>query len=871
MSHGDSKAKRWLGVIAATGLALSTLALPAQAAQGPAVPPKPALGSSPELQPIDPQQVVNLDTLTWDDFKPVPGTNWADPNLQPTIKKWKAALVLVDYVDVPFAVTQPQASTVWGTPGPLAHDIPRDDVAQFYADLLNKPNALNNGHTLNEYWMENTGGRYGVEVVAYGPYRMPKKSYQYFYSSYGNTGPTETRCPASLACNGNIRTDALAAWSGATGQKTSNFDNVFYLGAGMDQSSTWLEFGQMLFKTKEDIPDAFGPPQEWKDAVKAATGKDAPNWSPTRYVPWTSWQAAASMWPNASGNTSIEAESSGRGVYAHEFSHNQSILDNYGNPYADNPRRDFSGVWDMMSRGSFNGPGGPHQRWSVPSVVGSQMGSLHMVRDKAKLGWVDPNSVVQVNRDNLKNQGVAVVRGVQARAVQEPGATMGVNVVLGTTAAGDLSNGSCKTTDLPDGWKCDGGSYNNYTIEVVDRMGQDSYTSDSGVLLAKTKNSDSSPFHWVIDAHPEDIDLIDYYMADGTPVKLTRGDHRQLNDALFHAGTDSGSLNEYVDTYNKLHFYIINKHRDARGVLTYDVAVRNTDGAGPNARGVAVAAPSKRTVQQFAVGACTFPVTNTGEAGANPANPGLVDSDVYRLSAETSAAGWSTWLPNDLAAIKAGETANLPVYVKRDAKGAGSAEVTFTATSESDKTKTATVKCTVNADDLATPAGGAAPGTAYQVLEADVTGGPLSLETSGDGLISFGQVKLNGRDQVVNRDMHSVTVLDARGTGAGWSLTGQASDLVGSTGGAILADNVGWQTFAQVVTGGLPAPAGQAPQVTPGPEASPGSGLGNAKSLCSAGTGHSSGAFTCGGMVYLGVPGSTPVGQYTGLLTLTLV
>jgi hypothetical protein len=34
------------------------------------------------------------------------------------------------------------------------------------------------------------------------------------------------------------------------------------------------------------------------------------------------------------------------------------------------------------------------------------------------------------------------------------------------------------------------------------------------------------------------------------------------------------------------------------------------------------------------------------------------------------------------------------------------------------------------------------------VLEADVVGGPLSLETSGDGLISFGQVTLNGRDQV---------------------------------------------------------------------------------------------------------------------------
>ena len=37
----------------------------------------------------------------------------------------------------------------------------------------------------------------------------------------------------------------------------------------------------------------------------------------------------------------------------------------------------------------------------------------------------------------------------------------------------------------------------------------------------------------------------------------TIGDYRQLNDALFHAGTNSGSLAEYEDTPNSLHFYVI--------------------------------------------------------------------------------------------------------------------------------------------------------------------------------------------------------------------------------------------------------------------------------------------------------------------------
>ena len=61
--------------------------------------------------------------------------------------------------------------------------------------------------------------------------------------------------------------------------------------------------------------------------------------------------------------------------------------------------------------------------------------------------------------------------------------------------------------------------------------------------------------------------MIDFYRPDGTPVAVVRGDPRQLNDATFHAGTNSGSEYEYVDTFNRLHFYVLDKHRDADGVL----------------------------------------------------------------------------------------------------------------------------------------------------------------------------------------------------------------------------------------------------------------------------------------------------------------
>ena len=65
----------------------------------------------------------------------------------------------------------------------------------------------------------------------------------------------------------------------------------------------------------DTVPDAFGPPNP----------EIPQNWAGTRYIPWTSWQSAATIWPNASGNNSIEGEGSGMAVYAHELSHNLGL------------------------------------------------------------------------------------------------------------------------------------------------------------------------------------------------------------------------------------------------------------------------------------------------------------------------------------------------------------------------------------------------------------------------------------------------------------------------------------------------------------------------------------------------------------------
>jgi hypothetical protein len=214
-------------------------------------------------------------------------------------------------------------------------------------------------------------------------------------------------------------------------------------------------------------------------------------------------------------------------------------------------------------------------------------------------------------------------------------------------------------------------------------MGTDSFTPDHGVLLAKNKTPELAPWKWVIDAHPEDIDKVDFVRPDGTPVKVTKGDYRQLADALFHAGTGPGVVSEFEDTANRLHFYVLENKRDDEGVLSYRVAVRSLDGGGPASRGVETAQGDVVQARAGRVAVHSFRVTNTGG-----------DEDLIRVSAGT-AGGWATTLRSNVLDIPAGETETVRVYVSVPAKERGSTALTFTATSETDpeakSSQTATV------------------------------------------------------------------------------------------------------------------------------------------------------------------------------------
>lgn len=255
--------------------------------------------------------------MTWDDFVPVPGINWADPSRRGSNRNFNIALIAVDYPDADFVITQEPGSTPFTNPQPVAAELAlkREDVPVFYRDFLNKPQELNRNHTLHEYWMEDSAGRFGVDLTSFGPYRLPQKSYEYGIDDEED-GFNPGACPDGDTCSVDLRTDAYAAWRADVGNDTANsYELVFILSAGQDESSTWQEFGEMMFATPEDVTDDFGPPG------------DGTNYAATRYVNWTSWASASTIWPNAGSGSSTQGESSGMAVYAHELSHLLDIYD----------------------------------------------------------------------------------------------------------------------------------------------------------------------------------------------------------------------------------------------------------------------------------------------------------------------------------------------------------------------------------------------------------------------------------------------------------------------------------------------------------------------------------------------------------------
>lgn len=566
--------------------------------------------------------------MTWADYRDIPGVEWKEGGDPP--KRLRAALILGDFADQGFRVAETSVDPT-GQAG-----LGVEDPAQYWLDYLfydTDPTSPQRGHTVDEYWLENSYGLIGVEAEAFGPYTLEGNMYEYGVRDFG----TDADCPDGPdGCNGDFDTELVQASLldvTASQAEFGEFDFRFLLHAGYDESGVWLNYGQAMFPNEEAVTDPFGP-----------AAPDHRNWATTRYVPWTSFFAAQQIWSHAlPGALSTQGESDGGSTYAHELSHILGVLDNYNNPYAENPDRAYSGPWDMMSRGTFNGPGGPFERNQIPPTQGGTMGSHHMLRNKIRMGFIPPSEVMTLTQSALDTAGVVKARVMQR---ETPPITDDPEMYSGVRIALTQDNSSCDSSKP----KCDGGGYDYYDLEVVNRQGFDSFLPDHGVLIAKSKTADASPFIWVIDAHRKDLTNTDYVTADGTEVPYTVGDYRQLSDAAFHAGTATRTKNSYFDRANNLAFYILQK-RPQLGRLTYTVAVESLNPASP---------PSPPEVERVEgraargiVKRITFKVTN----------PGLTPA-VYRLRVRKHGSV-KTRLLNDLIYVDGGTSKNVRLWVKR--------------------------------------------------------------------------------------------------------------------------------------------------------------------------------------------------------------
>ncbi|MEX2531882.1 MAG: peptidase M6 [Gemmatimonadota bacterium] len=641
-----------------------------------------------DIEPIDPQVVVDQDDMTWDHYTPIPGVSWAD-SAEASERTIRIALLPADFPSQPFVMTLPRNSDPFGNP--QLEPVERDEIPQFYHDFWNVPGEDNRGHTLHEYWMELSGGRIGVEVVPYGPFRMEHEYYQYFARSNDDV-PGDMQHVREMEDGMSANEELVAMWEEETSEGIRDeFDLVMHQYAGYDETTTWQEFGEMMFQTQDDISEEWGNPDP-----------DKPDWVNTRYVDWTSWLAGTWLWANSAMTT---AESSG--AIRHEISHAAfRIGDNNNNPYVEPYRRVGAGAYDIMDRGSFNGPGGPHKRYMVPVVAGGAMPAGVTLRQRLYFEFIEADQTLEVNRNGLAESGLAVAR-VTARNVDPlPGELAGIVVRLDGEEPRDRTPPDDPAVNplsagIPD--------YDNYTVEVVQRTGYDSFLPDNGVLIAKNKDESSTTggpnafnvFNWMIDANPGDINEVDFFRPDGTPVMRTIADYRQLNNGLFHAGENSGSRYEWVDPHNRLHFYIVDVHSSDEGIRSYTLGVRSMDGSGPHERGVELS-PALDSTSLGSDGTVTFTLTNTGSAADPDAElhpqdvRAHLENDIYRLTAWVEGDGWEAALPNSLVALPFGESEEVTVHLGHIGEAASGATVWLRATSESNGNATTVARYEVS-------------------------------------------------------------------------------------------------------------------------------------------------------------------------------
>jgi hypothetical protein len=332
--------------------------------------------------PLDPQSWQANKDRTWADFKPNPVIDWMTQLEEKGLANSKAiqegrnprqstkgAIILVDFIDKPFITSQPLGSDLFGfslfdrnkpgvyenkiTNNPVRTNEDRETLAQWWCDYLNNKLEINSGSSFDEFSRENTYGKWGVDLTAFGPYTLNGLELQ-----YGGLSTNER--PPSLRFSGSILNEGTAAArAGADGKAPwdpEEFDFFFIIHAGYDESGVWLPFGMMqwpaitLAQARTVVPDLYGPKTKLTElealftahpehverlatksgATALITSESAKikqmrtegtlsqyefkfpasewtwaasngNAAASRYVAWTAWAARVSYWSGAAG------------------------------------------------------------------------------------------------------------------------------------------------------------------------------------------------------------------------------------------------------------------------------------------------------------------------------------------------------------------------------------------------------------------------------------------------------------------------------------------------------------------------------------------------------------------------------------------
>jgi hypothetical protein len=159
-------------------------------------------------------------------------------------------------------------------------------------------------------------------------------------------------------------------------------------------------------------------------------------------------------------------------------------------------------------------------------------------------------------------------------------------------------------------------------------------------------------------------------------------------------------------------------------------------------------------------------------------------------------------------------------------------------------------------------------GTAYAAAStAIINAGTLAI--SAPTVANFAGVTLDGTSKSTTAAMGTFTVTDARGSGAGWNVTVQATQM--TTGGGtpkLLA--LGSISMPQPTVAKVAATSGAVPSLTAGPYLIDVASPLKISSAAADGTGMGSYLFTPGNLT-LNLPASVYAGTYTSTITVSIV